>query len=921
MKKSAFFSLLWAVLLLGQIPFHAQAATYNIVGVEVNSPNQAQISKLYQNYNIKKALITEDTFTTEPSYESPYSSGALSYDSQIKALNTLNFARYVAGINYDIQLDDEFTTLAQDAAWINAITNELTHTPSTPTGMSATDDLVVSGKLGASKSNLSQTISSTTNFATKSLSDDIICGWLGDDSSYSNLTAVGHRRWSLNPLMSKTGFGSAINDSTYTSDYFDKYYDKYGAMYSIDQSNSDGNVDGVIWPSQNMPTEIFENTYPWSYSTSQEITGNIAVTLTHLNSNTTWNITSKDTDTNSTYLSVQTSSTNNYMGQKTCIIFRPDPSEVDYQAGDVYYVQITGDITASYGVFFFDVEDTTATSGALTPSKTATSFTYVEESTPEETTYTITFDGNSGVSSQDSVETSTSGTISALPTATREGYTFDGWFTSKTSTVEVSTSTIFTGDTTVYAQWTLIVVEEDPEEDDGVSYTVTFDGNRGVSSSDSVETSTSGKISTLPTATRDDYNFLGWFTSKTGTVKVSTSTVFTADTTVYAQWTTDTVDETVEDDEEPEESTTFTITFDGNNGTSSLETKETRTTGKLASLPTATRSGYDFDGWFTTKTGSTQITTSTVFEADTTVYAQWTEEEEVVEGTVASDKAVTYINKLSVQTTSGANFGGKVVMSNYTPEEGDVVTFTVSAYSRYNIYAVTVKNSSGNSVSLSNNNNGEYYFTQTDESLEIAVVFDFVPTEAQTENNTNVQVNFPDVTVNDWHEQYIRYVVGLEIMTGYDDYFYPDIAISRGEIARSLLNLSGQTATINWEMSYVDVYGTSYEDAVSWCVANGVMTGYSDEMFGTYYALTREEFSVTLASFARLMGHNGYAVTELSPLYDDTWTISWWALNSFTWAVENGLMIGYDYVLSPKDYLTRGQIAAILTTFHKTLLT
>ena len=70
--------------------------------------------------------------------------------------------------------------------------------------------------------------------------------------------------------------------------------------------------------------------------------------------------------------------------------------------------------------------------------------------------------------------------------------------------------------------------------------------------------------------------------------------------------------------------TTYNITFDGNGGTPSVDSMTT-TGQKLASLPSASRIGsYRFDGWYTAANGGTEITTSTVFSADTTVYAHWT---------------------------------------------------------------------------------------------------------------------------------------------------------------------------------------------------------------------------------------------------------------------------------------------------------
>ena len=66
-----------------------------------------------------------------------------------------------------------------------------------------------------------------------------------------------------------------------------------------------------------------------------------------------------------------------------------------------------------------------------------------------------------------------------------------------------------------------------------------------------------------------------------------------------------------------------TITFNANGGNASATSATTGTDGKLASLPTATRDGYSFMGWFTQPNGGSRITTDTVFNSSTTVYARW----------------------------------------------------------------------------------------------------------------------------------------------------------------------------------------------------------------------------------------------------------------------------------------------------------
>lgn len=67
----------------------------------------------------------------------------------------------------------------------------------------------------------------------------------------------------------------------------------------------------------------------------------------------------------------------------------------------------------------------------------------------------------------------------------------------------------------------------------------------------------------------------------------------------------------------------FTITFDPNGGSISVNTMVTSGMGRLSSMPRAKLSGMQFVGWFTDKTVGDKITTSTIFSDDTVVYAHW----------------------------------------------------------------------------------------------------------------------------------------------------------------------------------------------------------------------------------------------------------------------------------------------------------
>ncbi len=78
----------------------------------------------------------------------------------------------------------------------------------------------------------------------------------------------------------------------------------------------------------------------------------------------------------------------------------------------------------------------------------------------------------------------------------------------------------------------IILANDKPKSEINIS----FELNGGLSPIPDLVTDQSGKLPALPTATRPSHTFLGWFTSPTGGIQVTTDTIFTQDTTIYAQW-------------------------------------------------------------------------------------------------------------------------------------------------------------------------------------------------------------------------------------------------------------------------------------------------------------------------------------------------------------------------------------------------
>ena len=157
---------------------------------------------------------------------------------------------------------------------------------------------------------------------------------------------------------------------------------------------------------------------------------------------------------------------------------------------------------------------------------------------PAPTEFTITFDGNGGTPS-DSSMTTTNQKLPSLPSASRSGsYSFNGWYTEKNGGTKVTTDTVFSANTTVYAHWTYTGGYYSP-----VYYTLTFETNGGDKLSP-VSGSYNALIDLSKYAPkRSGYAFTGWYSERSLTNKVS-GVYLTKDMTVYAGWRVTTAPQT-----------------------------------------------------------------------------------------------------------------------------------------------------------------------------------------------------------------------------------------------------------------------------------------------------------------------------------------------------------------------------------------
>ena len=189
-----------------------------------------------------------------------------------------------------------------------------------------------------------------------------------------------------------------------------------------------------------------------------------------------------------------------------------------------------------------------------------------------------------------------------LPTVTRTGYTFEGWYKDKEGTEkfgEAGYTYTPTEDGELYAKWT------------ANTYTITFNVNDG----DKLENNTKEviygeKYGELPTPTRAGYTFMGWFNSVSEEITAETTVDITENTVLTAKWT----------------ESELTITFDVYKGQVEPSSKKVIYKQEYGTLPTPTMEGCIFEGWYDSQEqlANRIIDTSIVRKTENhTLYAKW----------------------------------------------------------------------------------------------------------------------------------------------------------------------------------------------------------------------------------------------------------------------------------------------------------
>ena len=483
---------------------------------------------------------------------------------------------------------------------------------------------------------------------------------------------------------------------------------------------------------------------------------------------------------------------------------------------------------------------------------------------PAPTEFIVTFDGNGGTGSMEpvTVEEGSRYVLPACGFTAPDGQEFKAW---EIGGIEYNAGDgyVVLGNTEIKALW----------KDSAViptTFTITFNANGGTGSMEPV-TVEEGSRYPLPACgfiPPVNMQFSGWALSAGGSVIADGAIMVTSNITLYAIW-------------EPVPVNEFVVFFDGNGGTPAVSSMTT-IGHRLAFLPGAFRSGsYRFDGWYTERNGGELIATSTVFAANTIVYAHWTY-------TGGSGGSGGYVpGYYIIRATAGA--GGSIAPSgDVSVRAGANQTFTITPNRGYAVSDVKIDGRSIGAVR-------SYTFENISASHTIEVQF-------------RVRSSFVDVPSGSYYEDAVDWAVANGITTGTDAaHFSPDGICTRAQAVTFLWRAAGRPAPESRTMPFTDVPADSYYyDAVLWAVENGITKGTSSTTFSPDDTCTRAQIVTFL-----WRSEQSPAAGSSNP-FTDVSADAYYA-DAVLWAVKEAITTGTTRTtFSPDAECTRAQIVTFL---------
>ena len=263
------------------------------------------------------------------------------------------------------------------------------------------------------------------------------------------------------------------------------------------------------------------------------------------------------------------------------------------------------------------------------------------------------------------------------------------------------------------------------------------------------------------------------------------------------------------------------------------------------------------------------------------------------------DAIAALVQKSYPVTISGTTEHGTVTASTEAAVGGSTVTITAKPDSGYTLGGITVTDSEGNELSLTDNGNGAYTFTMPSGKVEIHVTF----TEDGSLNP------FQDVPDDAYYFEAVNWAVANNVTNGTSETtFSPDVGCTRAQVVTFLWRAAGQPEPTGRVNPFTDVKeGTYYYKAVLWAVEKGITNGTSETTFDPDETCTRGQIVTFLwrreGKPAPTGANNPFADVKPSAYFG----------SAVLWAVEKGITNGTsETTFDPNEDCTRAQVVTFL---------
>ena len=423
---------------------------------------------------------------------------------------------------------------------------------------------------------------------------------------------------------------------------------------------------------------------------------------------------------------------------------------------------------------------------------------YLTGRTPDEVKKLKTDENGTASASYAKAAAGTEITLTATP---QIGYHFKGWQVESPAGLVITNNKFTMPDGNVDVK---AIFEKDappaPTE-----FIVTFDGNGGTPSVGSM-TTTDRKLTSLPSASRSgSYSFYGWYTEKSGGIKITTDTVFHANATVYAHWT---YTGGGGGDYNPPV-TYYTLRFETGGGSDIPSVQGTYNTYIDLTKYVPTWRGHAFIGWYSERSLTNKVS-GVCLTKDMTVYAGWRVDENPGTGvnpfTDISEKDWFYGDVMFVYE-NGLMLGTSKTL------------FSPHGTAMRGMMATILWRMEGSPVPKGKN-------------------------------------SFTDVEAGKWYADAITWTTENGIFAGYGkDKFCPDDPITREQLAAIFYRYAdykGYDLTVKGDLDKfkdADKITDYAKTAMQWAVGSGLVKGKSGNLLDPQGTATRAEIAAMLHRF------------------------------------------------------------------------